>query len=336
MSTPFWRRPKSKNVQLEHWLHSLDEVEKVVKSVEPKLMSTSAKWKGGVCSPQHRIVQNCKEISTELCQIFNKNDPNYEVLLGSYTSARKFEDEQHQITKINEVRDRAVEHLKAYLTEIQQLKAQSVEEERVRSRLEHYKLKVRGLEKKGNDQAKLERNIEKLQQVELQYRNFTWELTRQMEVCWKKHVKLFAEACIALWYTEFSLSGKLFECCESVRPFISEHLQTFAAFNNQDLNNLPMSDPQSPEWQPEGETQLIEERSPVSEEDFGMLNSSDDERKTLLDQVWRMSSVLNSSSSSNNSYHPTAAHHYRLPRNNNTQDVHSVVSQSPGEARNKG
>lgn len=46
------------------------------------------------------IAQNCKEIATDLCQIFNKNDPHYEVLLASYTSSRKFEDEQHQVTKV--------------------------------------------------------------------------------------------------------------------------------------------------------------------------------------------------------------------------------------------
>jgi len=45
MST-LWGKPKSRNVQIEHWLHSLEEVEQVARSVEPKLVSTTAKWKG--------------------------------------------------------------------------------------------------------------------------------------------------------------------------------------------------------------------------------------------------------------------------------------------------
>ncbi|GJQ15594.1 hypothetical protein GpartN1_g7385.t1 [Galdieria partita] len=326
-----WGRAKSRNLEVEHWMHSLEEVEQVVKSVEPKLVSTTAKWKG--------IAQNCKDIATDLCQIFNKNDPHYEVLLSSYTCSRKFEDEQHQVTKTNQLRDRAVERLRQYLSEIQQLKAQSVEEQKLRTRLEHYQAKVKDLENKHSDSNKLERNIAKLKDVESRYRNFTYELTKQMEVCWKKHVALFAEACVALWYTELSLSAKLFESAESIRPFIATHLQALhdnRVYQHSDRSVIAVSQVC------DGPTeQHMEQQSPISEEAFGSLEydsvdatTSQLDRSHILDHVWRMSSVLNSSSSSNNSSHrhtenPNTTSIGRSTKEGNSNEAYSVVSQSP-------
>ncbi|EME26307.1 hypothetical protein Gasu2_09100 [Galdieria sulphuraria] len=335
MSKILWGRTKSRNLEVEHWMHSLEEVEQVVKSVEPKLVSTTAKWKG--------IAQNCKDIATDLCQIFNKNDPHYEVLLASYTCSRKFEDEQHQVTKTNQLRDRAVERLRHYLSEIQQLKAQIVEEHKLRTRLEHYQAKVKDLENRHSDSNKLERNIAKLKDVDNRYRNFTYELTKQMEVCWKKHVSLFAEACVALWYTEFSLSAKLFESAESIRPFIARHLHSLhdnSAHQHSHILTVAVSQVDN-NHNDDDDYGQIEQQSPISEEAFGSLecNSLDAttsqlDRTHLLDHVWRMSSVLNSSSSSNNSSYrhpeqPNTSSIGRSTKQGNSNEAYSAVSQSP-------
>lgn len=366
MST-LWGKPKSRNVQIEHWLHSLEEVEQVARSVEPKLVSTTAKWKG--------IAQNCKEIATDLCQIFNKNDPHYEVLLASYTSSRKFEDEQHQVTKTNELRDRAVERLRHYLSEIQQLKAQCVEEQKLRSRLEHYQAKVKSLEKRNADSTKLERNVSKLKDVETRHRTFVDDITKQMEICWKKHVTLFAEACVALWYTEFCLSAKLFESAEPLRPFIARHLQLLGSdASNQHDNPYSSSlhqDVSTVAFSQFHDDSRIEQdsmrQSPISEEAFGSLpydsmQATNTNMETasphLVDQVWRISRVFNSATSSSNSTNSSTRmmtaghaeqqeqHHTTMQRRKdsnhniaagfgNSHEAYSVVSQSPDTTRHR-
>jgi len=47
VTTPlFGTSPKTTNREVEHWMNNLNEVQSVIRSVEPKLNSTGGKWKG--------------------------------------------------------------------------------------------------------------------------------------------------------------------------------------------------------------------------------------------------------------------------------------------------
>lgn len=217
-----------------------------------------------------------------------------------------------------------------------------MEEHKLRTRLEHYQAKVKELENKHSDSNKLERNIAKWKDVESRYRNFTNELTKQMEICWKKHVPLFAEACIALWYTEFWLSAKLFESAEPLRPFIARHLQNIHRDSAQRFEASETALAHTYEME---QANNMEHQSPISEEAFGSLEydsmeatNSQLERTHIMDNVWKMSSALNNTTSSSSTSDNSS--NRRVERANtsnvgsfikrgNSAEAYSVVSQSP-------
>lgn len=41
----FSTSPRTINREVDHWLNSLSEVEKVIDSIEPKLLASNSKWK---------------------------------------------------------------------------------------------------------------------------------------------------------------------------------------------------------------------------------------------------------------------------------------------------
>jgi len=47
------------------------------------------------------VAQHVKEVSDELSQIFNKEDPHFDVIVAGVNSGRKFENSQTEISKVS-------------------------------------------------------------------------------------------------------------------------------------------------------------------------------------------------------------------------------------------
>jgi len=217
VTTPlFGTSPKTTNREVEHWMNNLNEVQSVIRSVEPKLNSTGGKWKA--------VAQHVKEVSDELSQIFNKEDPHFDVIVAGVNSGRKFENSQTEISKNDVVRERALMRLKKYSDEIEALRREYKEREKVRERYDHYRVKLENLEKKGKDQPRIERNQQKLKDAEDAYHAVTAELIQKMETSWKKHVEIFAEASIALWHTQMLMIDEFSKSSEEIRPYVQDYL----------------------------------------------------------------------------------------------------------------
>eukprot|EP00871_Galdieria_phlegrea_P000688 jgi/Galph1/161/GphlegSOOS_G4918.1 len=212
----FGTSPRTTNREVEHWMSNLNEVQSVINTVEPKLTAAPTKWKN--------VSQHVKEVSDELSQIFNKEDPHYDVIIAGVNAARKFDTAQSEAAKNDSVRERAQIRLRKYRDEIETLRREYKEREKVRERYDHYRVKLDNLEKKGKDQPRIERNQQKLKDAEDAYHAVTAELIQKMEICWKKHVEIFAEASIALWHTQLRMVDELAQSSEGIRPYIEEYL----------------------------------------------------------------------------------------------------------------
>jgi len=92
LSPIFTTSPRTINREVDHWLSNLSEVERVIDSIEPKLVATNTKWKN--------IAVHNKETSVELCQVFDKADQHYEVLLEAMNVAKKFESTQQEFSRV--------------------------------------------------------------------------------------------------------------------------------------------------------------------------------------------------------------------------------------------
>ncbi|EME27878.1 uncharacterized protein Gasu_45430 [Galdieria sulphuraria] len=226
----FGSSPKTVNLEIEHWMNNLNEVQSVINTVEPKLNTTPTKWKA--------VFQHVKEVSEELSQIFNKEDPHYDVILAGVNAGRKFDSAQAEIAKSDSVRDSALNRLRKYRDEIEVLRREYKEREKVRERYDHYRVKLDNLERKGKDQPRIERNQQKLKDAEDSYHAVTAEVIQKMETCWKKHVEVFAEASIALWYMQMRMVDEFAQTSEDVRPFVDDYLKNMkssnTSFPNQD------------------------------------------------------------------------------------------------------
>ncbi|EME26834.1 hypothetical protein Gasu2_66830 [Galdieria sulphuraria] len=212
----FGASPKTTNREVEHWMNNLNEVQSVINSVEPKLTATGGKWKA--------VAQHVKEVSDELSQIFNKEDPHFDVIIAGVNSGRKFENAQAEVSKSDMVRERALMRLKKYRDEIEVLRREYKEREKVRERYDHYRVKLDNLEKKGKDQPRIERNQQKLKDAEDAYHAVTAELIQKMETSWKKHVEIFAEASIALWHTQMLMIDEFSKSSEEIRSYVQDYL----------------------------------------------------------------------------------------------------------------
>ncbi|GJQ11165.1 hypothetical protein GpartN1_g2956.t1 [Galdieria partita] len=212
----FGTSPKTTNREVEHWMNNLNEVQSVINSVEPKLAATGGKWKA--------VAQHVKEVSDELSQIFNKEDPHFDVIIAGVNSGRKFENGQAEVSKSDMVRERALMRLKKYRDEIEVLRREYKEREKVRERYDHYRVKLDNLEKKGKDQPRIERNQQKLKDAEDAYHAVTAELIQKMETSWKKHVEIFAEASIALWHTQMLMIDEFSKSSEEIRSYVQDYL----------------------------------------------------------------------------------------------------------------
>ncbi|KAK4527080.1 hypothetical protein GAYE_SCF34G5002 [Galdieria yellowstonensis] len=233
--------PKTVNRELEHWMSNLNEVQSVINSVEPKLNTTPAKWKA--------LSQHVKEVSEELSQIFNKEDPHYDVIMAGVQASKKFESAEAEISKNDGIRDRAMTRLRKYRDEIESLRREYKERERVRERYDHYRVKLDNLERKGKDQPRIARNQQKLKDAEDAYNAVTNELIEKMENCWKKHVEIFAESSIALWHMSMRMTDEFAQSSENVRPFVDDYLKSMknndSSFPSQDYMGAdsPVSEP---------------------------------------------------------------------------------------------
>lgn len=219
----FGTSPKTINREVEHWMNSLNEVQGVINTAETKLSTTSAKWKA--------VSQHLKEVSEELSQIFNKEDPHYDVIVAGVNAGRKFESAQTEFSKNDSVMDRAISRLRKYRDEIESLRREYKAREKVRATYDHYRIKLDNLEKKGKDQPRIERNQQKLKDAEDAYQSVTSDLVQKMENCWKKHVEIFAEASIALWHTQMQMTDEFARTSEEVRPFVDDFLKTVKSSN---------------------------------------------------------------------------------------------------------
>ncbi|GJD07790.1 hypothetical protein Gasu2_21280 [Galdieria sulphuraria] len=192
----FGSSPKTVNLEIEHWMNNLNEVQSVINTVEPKLNTTPTKWKA--------VFQHVKEVSEELSQIFNKEDPHYDVILAGVNAGRKFDSAQAEIAKSD-----------SFLEE-----------------------NTKNEKRKGKDQPRIERNQQKLKDAEDSYHAVTAEVIQKMETCWKKHVEVFAEASIALWYMQMRMVDEFAQTSEDVRPFVDDYLKNMkssnTSFPNQD------------------------------------------------------------------------------------------------------
>ncbi|GJQ14348.1 hypothetical protein GpartN1_g6139.t1 [Galdieria partita] len=224
----FSTSPKTVNREIEHWMNNLNEVQSVINTVEPKLSAAPTKWKA--------VSQHVKEVSEELSQIFNKEDPHYDVIVAGVNAGRKWDSVQTEIAKTDNVRDRAMTRVRKYRDEIEVLRREYKEREKVRERYDHYRIKLDNLEKKGKDQPRIERNQQKLKDAEDAYHAVTAELIQKMENCWKKHVEIFAEASIALWHMQMRMIDEFSQTSEDVRPFVEDYLKNVknTSFPSQD------------------------------------------------------------------------------------------------------
>lgn len=114
--------------------------------------------------------------------------------------------------------------LKKYRDEIEGLRREYKEREKVRERYDHYRIKLENLEKKGKDQPRIERNQQKLKDAEDAYHAVTAELIQKMETSWKKHVEIFAEASIALWHTQMLMIDEFAKSSEQIRSYVQDYL----------------------------------------------------------------------------------------------------------------
>ncbi|GJQ11025.1 hypothetical protein GpartN1_g2816.t1 [Galdieria partita] len=229
LSPIFTTSPRTVNREVDHWLNNLGEVEKVIDSIEPKLLATNSKWKS--------IAVHNKETSVELCQVFDKTDQHYEVLLEAMSVSKKFEVAQQEFSKNDPILQRVSLLLRKYREEIQALRRECKERERLRERYDHYKLKLDGLEKKGKDIERIQRNQQKLKDSEEAYDSVTQELVTKMERCWKKHVSIFAECTICLWNIQFQMISDLSKVSHSLRPYRDQYCEALKISSSSTLDN---------------------------------------------------------------------------------------------------
>jgi len=229
LSPIFTTSPRTINREVDHWLSNLSEVERVIDSIEPKLVATNTKWKN--------IAVHNKETSVELCQVFDKADQHYEVLLEAMNVAKKFESTQQEFSRNDPVTQRVLLLLRKYREEIQALRRECKERERIRERYDHYRVKLDGLEKKGKDIERIQRNQQKLKDSEEAYESITQELVTKMERCWKKHVAIFAECAICLWNIQFRMISELSRLSQPLRPYRDQYCEALNMDNSSTMDS---------------------------------------------------------------------------------------------------
>eukprot|EP00871_Galdieria_phlegrea_P004332 jgi/Galph1/48/GphlegSOOS_G4824.1 len=228
LSPLFSITPRTTNREVEHWLNNLNEVDKVIATIEPQIIATNTNWKG--------IASHNKDTSMELSQVFDKNDPHYEVLLATVNTSKEFSNIQQQFSKDDPVLNEVIDNLRKYREEIQRLRREYKERERLRGRYDHYRTKLENLEKKGKDMERIERNQEKLKDAEDAYESVTQELISKMERCWKKHVRVFAECSICIWNIQVSMYSALNQVMKPLQPYMDQYCQALQVSYEEDTN----------------------------------------------------------------------------------------------------
>ncbi|EME29505.1 hypothetical protein Gasu2_04150 [Galdieria sulphuraria] len=215
--SPVFATSKSSNMEVEHWMTSLKEVEKVLDSVEPKLTSSGTKWRV--------VAQHIKDICSDLNQIFNKEDPRYEVVQAGASAAHDFDVRYLDIHKHGREIARLLEKIQKYRQEIEEIKKEYKETDKYRERYDHYKVKLDNLEKKNKDQERIERNQQKFKDAEAAYSSVCADLIQKMETVWKKHVSIFAEAASAVWSTQLQYAKALEAAANPIVPYLQQEEQ---------------------------------------------------------------------------------------------------------------
>ncbi|GJQ15830.1 hypothetical protein GpartN1_g7621.t1 [Galdieria partita] len=212
--SPVFSTSKSSNMEVEHWMTSLKEVEKVLDSVEPKLTSSGTKWRV--------VAQHIKDICSDLNQIFNKEDPQYEVVQAGASAAHDFDVRYLDIHKHGREISRLLEKIQKYRQEIEEIRKEYKESDKYRERYDHYKVKLDNLEKKNKDQERIERNQQKFKDAEAAYSSVCADLIQKMETVWKKHVSIFAEAASAIWSTQLKYAKALEAAANPIIPYLQQ------------------------------------------------------------------------------------------------------------------
>jgi DNA repair exonuclease SbcCD ATPase subunit len=212
--SPVFSTNKSSNKEVEHWMNSLKEVEQVLDAVEPKLTSSGTKWRV--------VAQHIKDICGDLNQIFNKEDPRYEVVQAGASAAHDFDVRYLDIHKHGREISRLLEKMQKYRQEIEEIKKEYKESDKYRERYDHYKVKLDNLEKKNKDQERIERNQQKFKDAEAAYSSVCADLIQKMETIWKKHVSIFAEAASAVWKTQLQYAKALEAAAAPVIPYLQQ------------------------------------------------------------------------------------------------------------------
>eukprot|EP00871_Galdieria_phlegrea_P005541 jgi/Galph1/5989/GphlegSOOS_G4550.1 len=277
--SPVFSTNKTSNMEVEHWMTSLREVEKVLDAVEPKLTSSGSKWRV--------IAQHIKDICGDLNQIFNKEDPRYEVVQAGASAAHNFDAKYLDISKNGREVPKILESLQSYRQEIEEIKKEHKETDKYRERYDHYKTKLDNLERKNKDQERIERNQQKFKDAEAAYSSVCADLIQKMETVWKKHVTIFADAAAAVWRNQLRYARALEAAAEPLLPYLqeenenggseeyTEHHEDAAAYTENPERSIPKNTGQIPsfgtaseqrtEQSKNRETNNLSETSPVHE-----------------------------------------------------------------------
>ncbi|GJQ11024.1 hypothetical protein GpartN1_g2815.t1 [Galdieria partita] len=207
------RSVASYKVQL--WRDRLSEVQRVVNTVEEKLVIAFSKW--------NDLAGKLKHVCDSVHEVFDSSSQQYSTVLYSVNCADAFFEAVKTLSKPENLSN-LIQQLRIYDQQIKDLKQYERKRDACRREYELYVEKVENLSHSGKQQERLDRNRKKLSESKARFVQATKEYIVRMKEIYREHPLLLHCALVAFWNVNIQIADALSENLEPLRSLVSSNL----------------------------------------------------------------------------------------------------------------